>query len=176
MRRLLVILMCSLVAVPAALAGSTATGDGVLELKALYGKVTIGKPLQPAHGLLWGQMDSGKLTVQDPVLGDGKILVTGWDTKVSTPASDIDGTPAQTTYTGTNIHFRVTGGKYRLIFKGSGIDLTAIGVGIGDLAGNLVADDTGDYALDGGKWLPVPTVRTSVPFGTLQPAPVPGTP
>ena len=63
----------------------------MLELKAVYGKVTIGKSVQPARGLLWGQMDSGKLTVQDPVLGDGKILVTGWDTKVSTPASDIDG-------------------------------------------------------------------------------------
>src|SRR3954468_9640204 len=103
MRRSFVILMCSLVAVPAALAGASATGDGVLELKAVYGKVTIGKPLQSARGLLWGQMDSGRLTVQDPVAGDGKILVTGWDTRVFTPASDIDGTPAQTAYTGINI-------------------------------------------------------------------------
>ena len=39
----------------------------MLELKAVYGKVTIGKQLQPARGLLWGQMDSGKLIVQDPV-------------------------------------------------------------------------------------------------------------
>jgi hypothetical protein len=171
MRRLLVILMCSLVAVPAALAGSTATGDGVLELKAVYGKVTIGKPLQPAHGLLWGQMDSGKLTVQDPVLGDGKILVTGWDTKVSTPASDIDGTPAQTTYTGSNIHFRVTGGKYRLIFKGSGIDLTAIGGGVALLNASETAVDAGYYAVDSGDWVAAPLFTLkAVPFGAQPPA------
>jgi hypothetical protein len=175
MRRSLVILVCSLVAVPAALAGSTASGDGVLELKALYGKVTIGKPLQPARGLLWGQMDSGKLTVQDPVLGDGKILVTGWDTKVSTPASEIDGTPVQTTYTGTNIHFRVTGGKYRLLFRGSGIDLTAIGGGVALLNASELAADAGYYAVDSGDWLEAPlfTVK-AVPFGAQPPlAPAP---
>ena len=96
MRRFLVILVCSLAAVPAALAGSTASGDGVLELKAVYGKVTIGKAAQPARGLLWGQMDTGKLIVEDPFLGDGRILVTGWDTKSFTPASTFDGTSAQT--------------------------------------------------------------------------------
>ena len=77
MRRFLVILVCSLAAVPAALAGSTASGDGVLELKAVYGKVTIGKPVQPARGLLWGQMDNGKLIVQDPILGDKRQAPRG---------------------------------------------------------------------------------------------------
>jgi hypothetical protein len=171
MRRFLVILVCSLAAVPAALAGSAATGDGVLELKAVYGKVTIGKPIQPARGLLWGQMDSGRLTVQDPVLGDGKILVTGWDTKDFSPAT-IDGTPAQTTYTGTNIHFRVTGGKYRLIFRGSGIDLTAIGAGVATLNASENAIDAGYYAVDSGEWLPAPLdVVKNVPFGTQTPPP-----
>ena len=82
MRRILVILVCALAAVPAAVAGTSAAGDGVLELKAVYGKVTIGKAIQPARGLLWGQMDSGKLIVEDPIIGDGRILVTGWETKV----------------------------------------------------------------------------------------------
>jgi hypothetical protein len=144
----------------------------VLELKAVYGKVTIGKPLQPARGLLWGQMDSGKLTVQDPVLGDGKILVTGWDTRDFAPAT-LDGTtPAQTTYTGTNIHFRVTGGKYRLIFKGSGIDLTAIGAGLALINASETALDAGYFAVNSGDWTPAPlfTVK-SVPFGTQTPAP-----
>jgi hypothetical protein len=172
MRRFLVILMCALAAVPAALAGSNASGDGVLELKAVYGKVTIGKEIQPARGLLWGQMDSGKLVVEDPILGDGKILVTGWETKVSTPASTFDGTPAETTYTGTNIHFRVTGGKYRLIFRGSGIDLTAIGAGAAILNASETALDAGYYAFDAGDWTPAPlfTVK-SVTFGTQTPAP-----
>jgi hypothetical protein len=169
MRRFLVILVCSLAAVPTALAGSNASGDGVLELKALYGKVTIGKPLQPARGLLWGQMDTGKLTVQDPVVGDGKILVTGWDTRVFTPTAD-DGTPAQTTYTGTNIHFRVTGGKYRLVFKGSGIDLTAIGAGVAYLNASEDAVDAGYFAVDSGDWTPAPLLFVkTVSFGTSTP-------
>jgi hypothetical protein len=167
MRRILVILACSLAAVPAAFAGSRATGDGVLELKAVYGKVTIGKPVQPARGLLWGQMDSGKLIVEDPVPGDGKILVTGYENKSFTPASIIDGTPAQTTYSGTNIHFRVTGGKYRLVFRGSGIDLTAIGAGTAILNASESALDPGYFAVDAGDWTPAPLFAVkSVPFGT----------
>ena len=172
MRRFLIILVCSLAAVPAALAGSSASGDGVLELKAVYGKVTIGKTVQPARGLLWGQMDSGKLIVEDPVLGDGRILVTGWDNRAFTPASTFDGTPATTTYTGSNIHFRVTGGKYRLIFRGSGIDLTAIGAGIAYLDARETAVDAGYYAVDSGDWTAAPlfTVK-AVPFGTQTPPP-----
>ena len=174
MRRILVILVCSLAAVPAALAGSNAAGDGVLELKAVYGKVTIGKPLQPARGLLWGQMDAGKLTVEDPVLGDGRILVTGYESKTYNPAT-IDGTPAQTVYSGANMHFRVTGGKYRLIFRGSGIDLTAIGAGVATLNASENAIDAGYYAVDSGEWLPAPLdVVKNVPFGTQTlPPPAP---
>jgi hypothetical protein len=172
MRRILVILVCALAAVPAAVAGSNLAGDGSLELKAVYGKVTIGKPFQPARGLLWGQMDSGKLIVEDPVIGDGRIFVAGWETKVFTPATD-DGSPALTTYTGTNIHFRVTGGKYRLIFRGAGIDLTAIGTGVAFINASENAIDAGYFAVDAGDWTAAPlfTIK-AVPFGT-QPTPSP---
>ena len=144
----------------------------MLELKAVYGKVTIGKPLQPARGLLWGQMDSGKLTVKTRSSGDGRILVTGWETKAFTPATD-DGSPAQTTYTGANIHFRVTGGKYRLIFRGAGIDLTAIGAGVAFINASETAIDAGYYAVDAGDWTAAPlfTIK-AVPFGA-QPTPSP---
>jgi hypothetical protein len=173
MRRILVILVCALAAVPAAVAGPNAVGDGVLELKAVYGSVVIGKSFQPARGLLWGQMDRGKLIVEDPILGDGRILVSGWETKVFTPAAD-DGSPAVTTYTGTNIHFRVTGGKYRLVFRGaSGLDLTAIGAGIAYINASENAIDAGYYAVDAGDWIPAPLLITkAVPFGA-QPTPLP---
>ena len=172
MRRILVILVCSLAAVPAALAGPTAAGDGILELKAVYGTVAIGKQVQPARGLLWGQMDKGKLIVEDPIIGDGRIFVTGWETKVFTPATD-DGSPAVTTYTGANIHFRVTGGKYRLVFRGSGIDLTAIGAGVAYINASETALDAGYYAVDAGDWTAAPLFAVkAVPFG-IQPTPVP---
>ena len=32
-----------------------------------------------------------------------------------------------TVYTGRDIHFRVTGGKYKLVFRGSGADVSAVG-------------------------------------------------
>jgi hypothetical protein len=170
MRRLFVILLVSLVAVPAAVAARSATGDGVLELKSADGKVSIGRDATPARGILWGQMDKGKLVVTDPLTGDGQVLVSGYDKKPTTTITDTGA--IVTTYVGTNLHFRVTGGKYRLFFDGSGIDLTAIGVGVAYLTGDPLADDAGYYALDSGKWVPMP-----VSFVSAKPTPVPfGTP
>ncbi len=162
MRRLCLILLCGLVAVaaPAALADATATGDGVLELKKVVGAVVV----SGNRGTLWGQMDKGRLVVNDPIVGDGQVLVSGFEFK---RAGVIDGT---TVYGGTDIRFRVTGGRYRLSLKGNGIDLTAVGVGTAQLSGDLLAEDTGDYALDSGKWVPIPyfPVTRLVQFG-LQP-------
>jgi hypothetical protein len=177
MRRIVVMIACALVAVPSAYAASRATGDGVLELKSVAGTVTIGKEGQPARGILWGQMDKGRLVVVDPVPGDAQtIFVSGWEkrTVVNTAA---DGTPMVIAYSGTDLHFRVTGGKYRLSFSGSGIDLTAVGIGVAYLAGDPLATTAGDYALDSGKWVSVPVFLQSqktlaVPFGT-QPSATP---
>jgi len=175
MRRFFVILLCALAVVPAALAAARATGDGVLELRAVYGTVSIGKEGQPARGVAWGQMDKGKLVTVDPVPTDGnRIFVSGWEKRTVVATSE-DGTPSIVVYSGTNLHFRVDGGKYRLTFVGSGIDLTAVGVGVAYLSGDILAADAGDYALDSGNWVPVPVAvfpqqkPFPVPFGT-QPA------
>jgi hypothetical protein len=172
MRRLLLTLLVALIAVPAALASSRATGDGVLELKAVDGTVAIGTYAAPAKGALWGQMDKGKLTVYDPLSGDGSVYVSGWDTKAPV---DLQGDgPDATQYTGTNLHFRVTGGRYKLTLTGQSIDLTAVGVGIAKLAGDPTVDDAGSYSLNSGKWIDVPTFLLPkqswpVPFGDQTP-------
>src|SRR6266699_1433648 len=158
MRRLSLILLAALAVVPAALAGSSASGDGVLELRAVSGGVVV-----TGRGALWGQMDKGLLKASDPVPGDGVILVSGAD-HTFRPALGEN----VTIYTGKDIHFRVTGGKYKLTFKGTGIDLTAVGVGVAQLTGDPLAVDAGHYALDGGKWVAVPLLQKSVPFG-VQP-------
>ena len=62
------------------------------------------------------------------------MLVSGAETK---RPGVLDGT---TIYGGTDIRFRVTGGKYRLSLKGTGIDLTAVGVGTAQLSGDLLAE------------------------------------
>lgn len=176
MRRLVLTLLCGLLVVPAvALAAPRAAGDGVLELQSVDGAVSIGTYKQPAKGAVWGQLDSGKLIVYDPVVGDGTVFVTGWDTKrtVDTPG---DNMPNATMYSGANLHFRVTGGRYRLLFVGAkGIDLTAVGIGTAYLNGDVNEDSAGFYAVDSGKWLAVPQLPSAsslgfqVVFGTQTP-------
>jgi hypothetical protein len=161
MRRLCLILLCGLAAVPAALAGGRAVGDGVLELRTVDATVVI-----TGKGVVWGQMDDGKLVANDldPTAGD--IRVSGWEHK-RPGLCDLC-----TVYTGKDLHFRVTGGKYKLAFIGSGIDFSAVGVGNAQLTGDVTVDDTGDYAIDGGKWTPVPWLKRTVYFG-VQPVPAP---
>ena len=158
-------LLCGLVAVPTALAAAHATGYGVFELKAGAGVIV----LNGTRGTLWGQMDSGRLVVTDPLFGDGTIYVSGAESKTL-------GLNENTTiYTGKDIHFRVTGGKYRLWFKGSGVDLTAVGVGSATMTADVFAYDPGDYSLDNsGKWTPLPYLARTVRFG-VQPPPTPPT-
>jgi hypothetical protein len=165
MRRLLVTLLVSLTVGPAAFGAARAAGDGVFELKAVYGTASIGTNAQPARGVLWGQMDKGTMRVLDPVLDDGKILVSGWESKSS--FINADGLKV-VVYSGRDLHFRVTGGTYKLWFKGTGIDLTAVGIGVAYLDGDENAVDAGDYAVNSGKWVPMPTYRLTplaVPFG-----------
>ena len=162
MRRLCLILLCGLVAVPAAYAAAGATGDGVLELRAVEGTIVVAG----SRGTIWGQMDRGKLVVNDYVLGDGAIYVSGAD-GVRSVNDNI------TVYTGRDIRFRVTGGKYKLTFKGAGIDFAAVGVGTAQMAADPLSLDPGDYAIDGGKWNPVPFAQKTVPFG-VQPSSVGG--
>ncbi len=167
MRRLYLTLLATLTVLltVVVLPAGGAVGDGVLELKAVYGNVTV----TGSRGVLWGQMDRGTLKVVNPIAGDGDVLVSGYETKFKPVASE-----NTTFYIGNDLHFRVTGGKYKLVFtKGSdGIDLTAVGVGVAALTGDPYADDTGHYALDGGKWTAVPLITRSVPFG-VQPAQAP---
>ena len=161
MRRLCLTLLCGLIAVPAALAAAHATGDGVLELKGATGVVT----LTTSRGSIWGQMDKGILIVTDPVQTDGTVFVSGGTVTLGKSENTL-------VYAGKDLHFRVGGGKVRLKFKGSGVDLTAVGVGSVQLTGDAFADDTGRYAVDSGKWITVPVMTKSVPFG-VQPAPAP---
>jgi hypothetical protein len=141
----------------------------VFEVKAATGTITV----TGTRGTLWGQMDKGRLVVTDPLVGDGTVYVSGATTAV--PGK----TEAVTIYTGRDIHFRVTGGKYRLAFRGSGadvsavgVDLTAVGVGSVQLLGDAFADSTGKYAVDSGKWITVPVWTITRQFG-VQPPPAP---
>ena len=154
MRRLCLILLAALVAVPAAVAASRATGDGVLELRDVDGNVDGDRQRAASSTGSWTR---GKLVVTDPLPGDGAIYVSGAERTRPGLTDNV------TVYSGKNIHFRVTGGRYRLQFvKGTGIDFTAVGVGQAFLTGDVTSDETGQYAVDGGKWIDVPWLQRSV--------------
>ena len=157
MRRLALILLLAVAVVPAAaLAAPSASSDGAFELRQVNGVVQLS-----GKGVVWGQLDLGVLRVTNlsPFSGP-QPLVSGAEHRTTTDDPDV------VVYTGSDIHFRMTGGKYRLRFRATGIDLTAVGTGSADLTG--VPDlfgSTGDYALNGGNWTPVPPLERLVQFG-----------
>jgi hypothetical protein len=166
MRRLSLILLLALLVLPAAaLAGRATTGDGVFELRAASGIFVL-----TGRGVLWGQMDKGTMRVTNVDPNGQQVAVSGAE-KISPAVDD----PTATVYQGANLHFRITGGKFRIRFRGSSVDLTAIGVGNAVLNGSPQALVPGDFALDGGKWQPIAWTPKYEAFGT-QPPPPPTSP
>ena len=166
MRRLSLTLLIALLALPAAaLAARSDKGDGVFEMKDGNGTFILA-----GHGVLLGQMDKGSLRVQDFTPNDGQAAAAISGAERTRATDD----PSVTVYCCTNIRFRVTDGKYRIRLKGSGIDLTAIGVGMADLTANPLALDPGSYSLDGGKWFDLPLSEKFVPYGVQSVAPITG--
>jgi hypothetical protein len=162
MRRLSLTLLVALLVLPtAALAGRSTTGDGVFELRAASGIFVLS-----GRGVLWGQMDKGTMRVTDVDPNGQQVAVSG--AKTTKPAPDDANV---TVYQGPNLHFRITGGKYRIRFRGSSVDLTAIGVGTATLTGSPQSLSPGEYALDGGKWQPIAWTDRYVAFGTQPPPP-----
>ena len=86
------------------LAAAGATGDGVLELHAVDGTV-----VDRRQGRRLGPDGQGQARSSRPDPGDGDVLVSGAERK--TPGAD---DTTRSIYTGRDIHFRVTGGKYKL--------------------------------------------------------------
>jgi hypothetical protein len=154
--RLPLLLLCGLLLAPVALAAEHATGDGVLELKAVNAtRVSI----QGTCGAIWGQVDRGTVRVYDPNPDDNLVALVSGAEQVRTTLD-----PGVTIYSGTNIHFRFSGARYGFTIAGLGIDVTAVGVGKAWLTGAGSFDD-GDYAIDDGNWQPVPLFKKLVTFG-----------
>lgn len=123
-------LLCALVALSLpvlASAGTAAAEDGTLSVKNGSGWVRIGGQYLggPARGALIGRCDSCSFTLRDVVDGDGsQPIVNGQE-----ESKDPDGDEVNEWFTGTNIRFRLIGGKYVFRIKGKGIDLSVVGTG-----------------------------------------------
>ena len=126
------------------------------------------------RGSVLGRLASGSLRVTDQTPNDrfaplvvGKKLT--WE-RVG---------PRTVLYRGTGLRFRLVGGGYRLVARGSGISVSAVGRGTVLLDGEprWPGDDIGLYARDGSDCSSEPTSCVPLPVDperfTLEPPPAP---
>ena len=167
--RNLVVFLCSLAAL--ALAGSSAwaseSTSGTLSVERGKGVVMI-----DLRGSVLGRLANGSLRVTDQTPFDRYApLVTG--KKLTQERVG----PRTVVYRGQGLRFRLVGGGYRMVARGSGISISAVGRGSVMLDGDprFPGDDVGIYSSDGTdcsvepeSCLPLPTEPERFP---LEPPP-----
>jgi hypothetical protein len=159
-KRLLVLLGFGLLALPVVAYAATQTvGDGTLSVDNLNGTATL-----QARGVLIGRLDDGTLTITDRTPGDVS-LPTIYGCEESWLR--LDGALA---CEGEKIRFRISGGGWKIVARGVGIDVSAVGRGNVRLKG--ISDGAGFYSTDGtdcrvsrDKCLPVPETAITFPLG-----------
>jgi hypothetical protein len=141
--RKLVVLLCSfaVLAVTASFASAADPTSGTLSVERGKGVVMI-----DLRGSVLGRMTTGTLRVTDQTPNDRFApLVTGkkltWERLG----------PRTVLYRGQGLRFRLVGGGYRMVARGSGIAVSAVGRGNVMLDGEprLPGDDVGLYSRDG---------------------------
>jgi len=168
MRKPVAILFGCLLAAPA-VATALPAGDGALSVAEGRGQVML-----QARGGVIGRIDSGCVTVTDLTPEDLNFPQVWGDDQplVELPRGAVR-------YCGLEMRFRFFGGKFRVVATGTGLDLSAVGVG----EGSIVAKDarrSGLYSLDGDDCRspravckPLPTELTAFKLGTTTAPPTP---
>ena len=140
--RKLALLACAAIAA-AAIAGTAgaAATNGTLSVEQGKGTVTI-----EIRGSVLGRLANGTVRVTDltprdrfyPVVLGRKLIITRSG-------------PKTITYKGQSLRFRMLGGRSKIVVKGSGISVSAVGRGFVTLDGDrrFPDDDAGFYSLDG---------------------------
>ncbi len=155
----LTVLAASLAVPTTALALVAASSDdGVLSVKNGAGKVVLA-----FNGSAVGRLSHGKIVLTDPVFGDGE----GFD------VWGCDSTPLKTDTTevcsGENIRFRAVGGRYKIVIKGSGIFLSAVGNGTVVLNGagdDPTVESDGVYSLNDAAYRSLPNTEKTFELAT----------
>jgi len=149
-----------LVGVGIAAARDGGPADGTLVVKDGIGSVQFN-----GKGAVLGHIDRGYVQVKDPNPDDGpQPIVNGAES-----AYDIN---AKTTrYAGTDIRFRMLGGKFTITVVGADIDLSIVGKGDVRIVGRGT-DDDGTYSVNGAP--PEAILFLPVRFPLTAPPPTPG--
>jgi hypothetical protein len=162
-RRHLILLACVALVVPAAALAASQLGEGTLSVEDGRGRITL-----EARGGYIGRIAAGSITIydltpedaSDPIVfGDDRILLVG-ETGIR--------------YGGTGLRFRMAGGRWRIVVQGRGIDLSAVGKGVGSIQSDGQAGP-GIYTLDGVDCLktpesckPLPELKKVFLLGTTE--------
>lgn len=142
MRRL--ISLCCLTALAAVLAGAARGADGVGTLYVERGKGTV---TLDVRGVVLGRLANGLVTITDRTPNDPHTAtVTGRRIQVYRRLG-----PNRIQVRGQGLRFRMLGGNYRIVVRGVGISVSAVGRGLVVLDGEprLPGEDLGVYSLDG---------------------------
>lgn len=141
MRRL-VLLACSIAVLTVAVGAARGAEPGNLSLERGRAILTL-----EVRGVVLGTLANGSITVTDRTPNDPYLAnVTGRRIVVQRRL-----TPVKLFIRGHGLRFRMVGGSYRIVIRGSGISLSAVGRGNLSLDGEprYPGDDIGVYSLDG---------------------------
>jgi hypothetical protein len=139
MRKLCLLLLASLLLVPAAaFADRVGSNGGSLVVSDAVGKLTVS-----GHGLIFGHVDRGTITVIGDYRPDDNTALP------SVSGAKLKFAGGNVVYSGSDVRFLFPGGRYTLVVDGSGIDLSAVGTGKLSAVGRGSAED-GWVTIDGG--------------------------
>jgi hypothetical protein len=141
--RTLILFACSLAGAAAFVGGARAVDpeNGTLSVERGKGVVVL-----ELRGSILGRLGSGTLTVTDLTPRDRYTA-----TVVARKMKEVRAGPRTTRYRGQGVRFRMLGGGYRIVVRGTGIALSAVGRGFVVIDGDrkTILDDAGVYSLDG---------------------------
>jgi len=156
-RKLVLISFACAVAVAAlaGLAGAAEPNGGTLSVERGKGVVMV-----DLRGSILGRLTSGTLRVTDTTPGDRYAALVVGRKLVQERVG-----PRTVQYRGQGMRFRMLGGGYRIVVRGIGIDVSAVGRGVVMLDGDprVPGEDTGVYSLDGADCELEPHLCTPLP-------------
>lgn len=139
----IVALLCALATfvVTASIAGAAEPSVGTLSVERGKGVVTV-----DLRGSLLGRLGNGSLRVTDHTPSDRYAAMV-----VGRRMTQERVGPRTILYRGQGLRFRMLGGGYRVVARGSGISVSAVGRGtvVLDAEPRFAGDDAGVYSLDG---------------------------
>lgn len=138
-------------------ARSHGPNDGTLSIKDARGTYMIS-----ARGGVIGSFAQGRVTIVDPIEGDGTgPVVTGDDWSKTRDFTT-------TTWGGSKVRFRLIGGSFKVRVQGRGISLSLVGKGTVTLNGAGSGDD-GMYSANGEPYTAIPDFPFSFVLSATSP-------